>query len=150
MEANGNQTITPLRDSNSNILLALGIVVILAVMILPIPTFLMDMLLVMNIAGGLVILFIALYVLKPVEFSVFPGLLLIVTLFRLSLNVGTTRLILGQGYAGEIIEAFGSFVVQGNYVVGAVIFLILVITASILMSYLDFKYYQYWVTWIPV
>lgn len=134
MEANGNQTITPLRDSNSNILLALGIVVILAVMILPIPTFLMDMLLVMNIAGGLVILFIALYVLKPVEFSVFPGLLLIVTLFRLSLNVGTTRLILGQGYAGEIIEAFGSFVVQGNYVVGAVIFLILVIINFVVIT----------------
>ncbi|MFH1851028.1 MAG: flagellar biosynthesis protein FlhA [Candidatus Neomarinimicrobiota bacterium] len=121
-------------NSKSNIFLAGGIVLILAVMILPMPTFLMDMLLVMNISSALVILFVALYVLKPVEFSVFPGLLLIVTLFRLSLNVGTTRLILGQGYAGEIIEAFGSFVVQGNYVVGAVIFLVLVIINFVVIT----------------
>ena len=120
--------------SNSNIYLSVAMVIILAVMILPIPTFLMDMFLVMNIASALVILFVALYVLKPVEFSVFPGLLLVVTLFRLSLNVGTTRLILGQGYAGEIIEAFGMFVVQGNYVVGAVIFLVLVIINFVVIT----------------
>ena len=111
----------------SNFVLAGSIVMILAIMILPLPTFLMDVMLVMNISGALIILFVALYALKPLEFSVFPGLLLIVTLFRLSLNVATTRLILGEGYAGEIIESFGSFVVQGNFVVGAVIFLILVI-----------------------
>jgi len=120
--------------TNSNIYLSVAMVIILAVMIMPIPTFLMDMFLVMNIASALVILFVALYVLKPVEFSVFPGLLLIVTLFRLSLNVGTTRLILGQGYAGEIIEAFGMFVVQGNYVVGAVIFLVLVIINFVVIT----------------
>jgi len=108
------------------ILIAMAIVMILGVMIIPIPTFLMDVLLVMNITGALVMLFVALYILRPLEFSVFPGLLLIVTLFRLSLNVGTTRLILSQGYAGEVIKSFGGFVVQGNYVVGAVIFLILV------------------------
>ncbi|MDP8241018.1 MAG: flagellar biosynthesis protein FlhA [Candidatus Hatepunaea meridiana] len=119
---------------NSGLLLAGAIVMILGVMILPLPTFLMDMLLVMNITGALVILFVALYVLRPLEFSVFPGLLLIVTLFRLSLNVATTRLILGEGYAGEIIEAFGSFVVQGNYVVGAVIFLILVIINFVVIT----------------
>ncbi len=111
----------------SNLVLAGAIVVILGVMILPLPTFLMDVMLVMNISGALMILFVSLYAKKPLDFSVFPGLLLIVTLFRLSLNVATTRLILGEGYAGEIIESFGSFVVQGNYVVGAVIFLILII-----------------------
>jgi len=111
----------------SNLVLAGAIVVILGIMILPLPTFLMDVMLVMNISGALIILFVSLYALKPLDFSVFPGLLLIVTLFRLSLNVATTRLILGEGYAGEIIESFGSFVVQGNFVVGAVIFLILVI-----------------------
>ncbi len=111
----------------SNLVLAGAIVVILGIMILPLPTFMMDVMLVMNISGALMILFVSLYAKKPLDFSVFPGLLLIVTLFRLSLNVATTRLILGEGYAGEIIESFGSFVVQGNYVVGAVIFLILII-----------------------
>ncbi len=126
----------PLKNisSSSNIVLAGTIVLILGVMILPLPTFLMDVFLVMNITGALVILFVALYVLRPLEFSVFPGLLLIVTLFRLSLNVATTRLILGQAYAGEIIESFGNFVVQGNYVVGTVIFLILVIINFVVIT----------------
>ncbi len=111
----------------SNYVLSGAIILILGIMILPLPTFLMDVMLVMNISGALVILLVALYVKKPLDFSVFPGLLLVVTLFRLSLNVATTRLILGDGYAGEIVESFGNFVVQGNFVVGAVIFLILVI-----------------------
>jgi len=119
---------------NSNMILAAAIVVILGVMLLPLPTFLLDVLLVMNITGALLMLFVALYVRRPLDFSVFPGLLLIVTLFRLSLNVATTRLILGQGYAGEVIEAFGSFVVQGNYVVGVVIFLILVIINFVVIT----------------
>ncbi len=119
---------------NSNIYVAALVMLILVVMILPVPTFLMDVLLVMNITGALVMLFVALYVLSPVEFSVFPGLLLIITLFRLSLNVSTTRLILGQGYAGEVIGAFGNFVVQGNYVVGVVIFLILVIINFVVIT----------------
>ncbi len=122
------------RSSYSNLILAGAIVVILGIMILPLPTFLMDVMLVMNISGALIILFVALYVMKPLEFSVFPGLLLVVTLFRLSLNVATTRLILGEGYAGEIIESFGSFVVQGNYVVGTVIFLILVIINFVVIT----------------
>ncbi|MCD4693725.1 MAG: flagellar biosynthesis protein FlhA, partial [Calditrichales bacterium] len=119
---------------NSNILLTTGIVIILGVMILPVPTFFVDMLLVMNITCALVILFITLFVLRPMDFSVFPGILLILTLFRLSLNIASTRLILGDGYAGEIIEAFGSFVVQGNYIVGSVIFLILVIINFVVIT----------------
>ncbi len=119
---------------SSNAALAFGVVLILAVMILPMPPFLIDLLLVMNITSALVILFVTLYIMRPVDFSVFPGLLLIVTLFRLSLNIASTRLILGQGYAGEIIEAFGTFVVQGNYVVGAVIFLILVIINFVVIT----------------
>ncbi len=118
----------------SNLILAGAIVAILGIMILPLPTFLMDVMLVMNISAALIILFVALYVMKPLEFSVFPGLLLIITLFRLSLNVATTRLILGDGYAGEIIESFGNFVVQGNYVVGTVIFLILVIINFVVIT----------------
>jgi flagellar biosynthesis protein FlhA len=94
----------------------------------------MDVFLVMSITGGLVILFVALYIHNPLDFSVFPSVLLIITLFRLSLNVSTTRLILSQGYAGEIIHTFGSFVIGGNYVVGVVIFLILVIINFVVIT----------------
>jgi len=121
-------------SSRSNFYLTAGIVMILAVMILPMPSFMMDIFLAMNITTALVILFVTLFVLKPIEFSVFPGLLLIVTLFRLSLNVASTRLILGDGYAGEIIESFGQFVVGGNYAVGTIIFLILVIINFVVIT----------------
>ena len=119
---------------NSGIVLTVGIIVILGVMILPMPSFVLDLLLVMNITSALVVLFVTLFILRPMEFSVFPGLLLILTLFRLSLNIASTRLILSQGYAGEIIEAFGSFVVGGNYVVGTVIFMILVIINFVVIT----------------
>jgi len=121
-------------SNSSNIVLTAAIVMILGVMVLPLPTFFMDMLMAMNITSSLVVLFVTLFVLRPMDFSVFPGLLLILTLFRLSLNIASTRLILGEAYAGEIIEAFGSFVVQGNYVVGTVIFLILVIINFVVIT----------------
>ena len=108
-------------------ILAVAIVAILMFLIIPLPSFLLDLLLAINITCSLMILLVPMYVTRPSEFSVFPGVLLIVTLFRLSLNVASTRLILGEGYAGDIIAAFGSFVVKGNYVVGLVIFIILVI-----------------------
>ena len=120
--------------TNSSTMLAVAVMLILGIMLLPMPTFLLDMFLVMNITGALVIIFVAMYVLRPLEFSVFPGLLLMVTLFRLSLNVATTRLILGEAYAGEIIASFGNFVVGGNYIVGAVIFLILVIINFVVIT----------------
>ena len=120
--------------TNSSTMLAVAVMLILGIMLLPMPTFLLDMFLVMNITGALVIIFVAMYVLRPLEFSVFPGLLLIVTLFRLSLNVATTRLILGKAYAGEIIATFGNFVVGGNYIVGTVIFLILVIINFVVIT----------------
>ena len=111
----------------SDIGLGATIIMILAVMLIPMPTFLMDFFLAMNILGGLVILFVALYTRRPLDFAVFPSLLLVITLFRLALNVATTRLILSKGYAGEIIQGFCTFVVSGNYVVGFIIFIILVI-----------------------
>ncbi len=119
---------------NSDILLAIGVIMILVVMIFPMPTMIMDMLLAMNLAIALLILMVSMYLLKPLQFSVFPGLLLIITLFRLSLNVASTRLILGNAYAGKIIMAFGEFVVQGNYVVGFIIFLILVIINFVVIT----------------
>jgi flagellar biosynthesis protein FlhA len=106
---------------------AVGVIGIIVVMIIPLPTFLLDMALSFNIAFSLVLLLTSIYVIKPLELSVFPSLMLLVTLLRLSLNVASTRLILGDAYAGEVISAFGSFVVKGNYVVGFVIFVIIVV-----------------------
>jgi flagellar biosynthesis protein FlhA len=110
-----------------DIALAVGILGILTLLIFPLPTQLLDVLLALNITVSLLILLVAIYVRHPLELSVFPSLLLVTTLFRLGLNVATTRLILGQANAGEIIRAFGTFIVSGNYVVGFIIFLILVL-----------------------
>ena len=120
--------------SQSDVMLASGIVFIIVMMIIPIPTFFIDILLALNISLTLIILLTAIYNMEPLEFSVFPGLLLITTLFRLSLNITTTRLILSQAYAGEIIEAFGGFVIGGNYMVGVVIFIILVIINFVVIT----------------
>jgi flagellar biosynthesis protein FlhA len=118
----------------SDMLMATGMLAILAVMIVPIPPAVLDLMLSLSITCSLVVLMVALYTAEPMEFSVFPGLLLVLTLFRLSLNVASTRLILGTGNAGSVIRAFGSFVVQGNYVVGLVIFLILVIIQFVVIT----------------
>jgi flagellar biosynthesis protein FlhA len=96
-------------------------------MIVPLPPLLLDILLAANITLAILILMVSMYLTNPLELSVFPGMLLLLTIFRLSLNVASTRLILGEGYAGEVIHAFGSFVVKGNYVVGFIIFLILIV-----------------------
>jgi len=102
--------------------------------IIPMPTILMDLLLTANITFSMLIILISIYINEPLQVSVFPSLLLFATLFRLGLNVSTTRLILGQGYAGEIITSFGNFVVGGNYVVGFIIFLILVIIQYVVIT----------------
>ncbi|MBI5058323.1 flagellar biosynthesis protein FlhA [candidate division KSB1 bacterium] len=120
--------------SYSDIGMSIGLVAIIFVMVIPLPPFLLDILLAMSIAISLSILLTALYVEEPLHFSVFPGLLLVVTLFRLALNVASTRLILGDGYAGHIIQAFGSFVVKGNYIVGLVIFLVLVVINLVVIT----------------
>ncbi len=111
--------------SNTDLALAALVILILAMMIVPLPPFMLDVLISANITFSIVLLMVAMYVTSPLDLSAFPGLLLILTLFRLSLNVASARLILSQGYAGEVIHAFGSFVVQGNYVVGVIIFIIL-------------------------
>jgi flagellar biosynthesis protein FlhA len=113
--------------ARSDTILAVGVVAILIVMIIPIPAFLLDLLLALNITLSVVIIMVSMYIDEALAFSVFPGLLLFVTLFRLALNVASTRLVLSQGYAGSIIQSFGEFVIAGNYVVGLVIFLILVL-----------------------
>ncbi len=118
---------------NTDILLAAGVILILGLMIIPLPPFMLDFLLAVNISTALLILIVSLYINKPLDISIFPGLLLVLTLFRLGLNISSTRLILLNGYAGKIIETFGSFVVGGSYVVGFIIFLILVIIQFIVI-----------------
>ena len=118
----------------SDVGVALLMVLVVVMMVIPLPTPLIDVLLATNITLGVVVLLVTFYVKRALDLSVFPTLLLIVTLFRIALNVSTTRLILLNGYAGEIIMAFGNFVVGGNYVVGVVIFLILVIIQLLVIT----------------
>ena len=105
----------------------LGVVGIVLLLVVPLPAGLLDFLIVLNISIALVVLLTSMYVKRPLDFSVFPSMLLILTLFRLGLNVASTRLVLRDGYAGEVIDAFGHIVVGGSLVIGLVIFLILVI-----------------------
>ncbi len=114
--------------------LVIGLLGTLLVLILPIPSMLLDMLLVVSIALSLLTMLVVLYLREASDFTGFPSLLLLLTLFRLSLNVSSTRLILLDGYAGHVIEAFGNFVVRGNYVVGLVVFLILVLINFIVIT----------------
>jgi flagellar biosynthesis protein FlhA len=118
----------------SDIVLAGAVVLVIVMMIIPLPTPLLDILLALNITVSLTVLLVALYTVEPLDFSVFPSLLLVTTLFRLALNVSSTRLILLRGYAGQIIESFGTFVVGGNYIVGMVIFLILVVIQFVVIT----------------
>ncbi len=118
----------------SDIMLAVGVLSIMTVLVVPLPAGFMDFALAFNIAFSLVILMTTLYVKKPLELSVFPGLLLVVTLLRLALNVASTRLILSEGYAGDVINTFGNFVVGGNYVVGFIVFTILIIIQFVVIT----------------
>lgn len=115
------------------------VILILAIIIVPLPPFLLDFLLTISIALSVLIILIGLYITKPTDFSAFPTLLLIVTLYRLALNVGTTRMILTEGYKGadsvsDIIAAFGAFTVSGNYVIGSIIFIILVLVNLLVVT----------------
>lgn len=112
---------------NNDIILAVGLVVIIAMMLIPLPLIVLDILLTVNISLAIIIMLVCLYTTEPLQYSSFPTILLVATLFRLGLNVSTTRQILLQANAGEVITAFGNFVVGGNYVVGIILFIILVI-----------------------
>lgn len=124
---------------NSDLLLAVGLIGMLGVMVIPLPAIVLDFFLSLNFTISLVILLVALYTLKPLEFSIFPSVLLVSTIFRLSLNLASTRRILlygnqGGEAAGRVIEAFGNFVVGGNYVVGMIVFAILVIINFVVIT----------------
>jgi len=126
-------------SSNSELITVVGVISILVIMIIPLPAMILDFLLALNITLAITILLIAMYILKPLDFSIFPSLLLVTTLFRLSLNVASTRLILlhgneGSQAAGSVILSFGNFVVGGNYVVGMIVFIILVIVNFVVIT----------------
>ncbi|MDZ4163894.1 MAG: FHIPEP family type III secretion protein, partial [Smithellaceae bacterium] len=123
----------------SGLVIGIGVIGILVVMIIPIPTALLDILLSLNLTLGIIIFLMSMFVLKPLDFSVFPSILLMTTLFRLALNVASTRLILlygneGTEAAGQVIKAFGTFVVGGNYVVGFIVFLVLVLINFVVIT----------------
>ena len=122
----------PAITRNSDITMAVAVVAILIFMVIPLPPMFLDLLISFNITFALVILLASMYTLRPLELSAFPSILLLITLFRLSLNVASTRIILLHGNegamaAGKVIQAFGNFVVGGNYLVGIIVFIILVV-----------------------
>jgi len=119
--------------------LAFGVMAIIVVLILPLPAFLLDFSLAISITFSVLVLMTALFIQKPLEFSAFPTVLLIATMLRLALNLASTRLILGQGHegtdsAGKVIEAFGNFVMQGNFIIGIIVFAILVIVNFVVIT----------------
>ena len=121
---------------HSDVLVAIAVVSVVIMMIIPMPTFMLDILIALNISIAMAIILISMYMQNVLEFSIFPSLLLVITLFRLALNISSTRLILllGRQFDGKIIRAFGDFVVGGNYVVGVVIFAILVVIQFIVIT----------------
>ncbi|MEJ2078257.1 MAG: flagellar biosynthesis protein FlhA [Acidobacteriota bacterium] len=131
---------TLITAKRSDLLIGFSVITIIAVMLIPIPPFLLDFLIATNVTIAVVLLLLSLYIPEPVAFSVFPTILLLVTLYRLSLNVASTRLILlngssGTSAAGEVIQSFGQFVVGGNYVVGFVVFLVLIAIQYIVVNH---------------
>lgn len=119
---------------HSDLGLVVGVVLILLILFAPIPAPLLDLLFIVNFAFALTILLLTFYVSRPVDFSTFPSLLLVATLFRLSLNIAATRLILSEAQAGQVIAAIGSFVVQGNFVIGLIVFFILVVVQYVVVT----------------
>ncbi|WP_088187731.1 flagellar biosynthesis protein FlhA [Desulfosporosinus sp. FKA] len=120
--------------NNTDVIAAIGMVGIVVMMVIPLPAALLDLLITLNITGSVLTLMIAFFAKEPLEFSALPSLLLTMTLFRLSLNISTTRLVLLDGYAGQVIQQFGQFVIRGNAVVGFVVFFILVIVQFIVIT----------------
>ena len=123
----------------SDLLLAVGVMTILVVLIFPLPAVLLDLLLAVSIITSVLILMTALFIEDPLEFTVFPTILLIATILRLALNLASTRLILAHGHegtaaAGHVIEAFGNLVMAGNFVIGAIVFAILIIVNFVVIT----------------
>lgn len=118
-----------------NNMIAVFVFAIVLLLIIPLPTWLLDLMFILNLTISFIILFTTMYIKEPLEFSIFPSLLLITTLFRLALNIASTRnILLNDGYAGEVVKTFGEFVIQGNIIVGMVIFLIIVLVQFMVIT----------------
>lgn len=118
-----------------NYIVSIFVIIIVLLLIIPLPVWLLDMMFILNISLSLIILLISMQIKESLEFSIFPSLLLITTLFRIGLNISSTRLILTKaGEAGAVIKAFGTFVLQGNIVVGVIIFLIIVLVQFLVIT----------------
>jgi flagellar biosynthesis protein FlhA len=123
-----------MKSNLAKLVMPIGVVGIVLLLVVPVPAVLLDLLIIINILLGLVTLLTTMFVKKPLDFSVFPSLLLVATLFRLGLNVASTRLVLGDGYAGQVIASFGQVAVGGSIIIGAVIFLILVVIQFVVVT----------------
>ncbi|MGO4534797.1 flagellar biosynthesis protein FlhA [Leifsonia sp. 2MCAF36] len=124
----------PNKGLAAKVAVPIGVVGIIMLLVVPVPSWLLDLLIIVNIMLALVVLLTTMFVKKPLDFSVFPSLLLVATLFRLGLNVASTRLVLGDGFAGQVIQAFGHVAVGGSIIIGAVVFLILVVIQFIVVT----------------
>jgi flagellar biosynthesis protein FlhA len=134
------RSILPIMSKNSHLLMPVAVICTIAVMIIPLPPLLLDLLITLDITLSVVILMVSMYILEPVRFSVFPSLLLLITLFRLSLNVAASRLILlhgneGISAAGGVIQSFGQFVIGGNYIIGIVMFMVLLVIQYVVINH---------------
>src|SRR6266508_1396232 len=130
----GMEDITRRLMKHSDLAAALAVVVVVVMMVVPMPPFLLDFLITMNITAALVVVISTMYIKRAVEFAAFPSLLLLTTLFRLAINISVTRQILLHGEAGNVIHSFGSFVLGGSLVVGLVVFLIIVIVQFVVIT----------------
>ncbi len=130
----GSKRVLGLINSSSDLVLAFFIILIIAMLVVPFPPHLIDILIGINLSLSIVLLFVALYIPRATSLSVFPSLLLMTTMYRLGVNISSSRQILLHAYAGDIIQAFGTFVVGGNYVVGGIIFLIITIVQFIVVT----------------
>ena len=111
-----------------------AVVAVVVMLVVPLPPLLLDMLIAANITGAMLILMTAMFVRRPLDFSAFPALILVATLFRLALNVSATRLVLLDGYAGKVIDTFGHFVIGGSLIVGIIVFAILVVIQFVVVT----------------
>src|SRR5439155_17168235 len=119
---------------HSDLLAAVGVVLVVTMLIIPLPPMLLDLLITLNISAALAVVVATMYLGKALDFAAFPSLLLLTTMFRLAINVSVTRLILTTGDAGSVVKAFGEFVVGGNVIVGLVIFLILIVIQFVVVT----------------
>src|ERR1700691_4929631 len=119
---------------HSDLVAAVAVVTVVTMLVIPLPPFMLDMFITRNVAAGLAIVVATMYLSKALDFSVFPSLLLLTTMFRLAINVSVTRRILSTGNAGSVVRAFGQFVVGGNVVIGLIIFLILIVIQFVVVT----------------